>query len=152
MDARPFLIHDGQQLDARDVGRFGPRRRRLARVELGSGGGWNDATSNSYPDWVEVSFNGAKTIDSVDVFTVQDAFSSPAEPTEQMTFTKYGVTQFDVQAWDGAAWATVTGGSVTGNDRVWRKVTFAPVTTTKVRVLVKSALDGYSRITEVEAY
>src|SRR5204862_366912 len=24
----------------------------------GNGGGWNDATSNTYPDWLEIDFNG----------------------------------------------------------------------------------------------
>ena len=69
-----------------------------------------------------------------------------------MTFTQYGITQFDVQYWDGAAWVTVPGGAVNGNNKVWRKFTFAPVTTTKIRVLVNNALDGHSRITELEAY
>jgi hypothetical protein len=119
-------------------------------LNWGAGGGWNDATANTYPDWVQIEFNGAKTITEVGVFTLQDAFSLPAEPTEALTFTKYGVTQFDVQAWDGAQWATV--GSVAGNNFVWRRVTFAPVTTTKIRVLVRGSLDGYSRLTEVEAY
>jgi hypothetical protein len=35
---------------------------------------------------------------------------------------------------------------------VWRKFTFAAVTTTKIRVLVTQGLSGYSRIVEVEAY
>jgi hypothetical protein len=69
-----------------------------------------------------------------------------------MAFTKYGVQDFDVQYWDGATWRTVPGGVVTGNDRVWRRLTFAPVTTTKVRVLIRRALDGYSRLTEIEVY
>jgi hypothetical protein len=117
-----------------------------------SGGGWNDSTGGAFPDSVEVAFPGPRTLTEVDVFTLQDNPASPSEPTEAMTFTKYGVTQFDVQAWDGAQWVTVQGGAVTGNNLVWRKFTFAPVTTTKVRVLVRGALGGYSRITEVEAY
>ena len=51
-----------------------------------------------------------------------------------------------------AKWATVPGGSVSANNKVWRKLTFSPITTTKVRVLVLSALDGSSRLTEVEAW
>jgi hypothetical protein len=121
-------------------------------LNWGSGGGWNDATADSYPDWVEIAFPAAKTISEVGVFTVQDAFASPSDPTEALTFTKYGVTQFDVQAWDGAQWVTVPGGAVTGNDKVWRKLTFAQVTTTRIRVLVRNALGGYSRLTEIEAY
>lgn len=77
-------------------------------LNWGAGGGWNDATENSYSDSLEIAFAGSKTIDEIDVFTV--------------------------------------------HNRVWRRFTFTPVSTTKVRVLITSALDDYSRVTEVEAY
>ncbi len=121
-------------------------------VKWGGGGGWNDATGNLYPDWVQITFNGQKTIDEVDLFTLQDAFASPLEPTATQTFTLYGVTAFDIQAWNGSAWVTVTGGAVTGNNLVWRKIGFPAVTTDRIRVQVNGALGGYSRITEIEAY
>ena len=117
-----------------------------------NGGGWNDATSGVFPDWLQVDFNGSKTIDEVDVFTLQDNPATPAEPTETMTFSLYGLTSYDVQYWNGSAWATVPGGTVTGNNKVWRKFTFAPINTTKIRVVTNAAADGYSRITEVEAW
>ena len=50
-------------------------------VGWGSGGGWNDGTLNVWPDWLEVRFNGLQTIDEVDVFTLQDTFAAPVEPT-----------------------------------------------------------------------
>src|SRR6202008_3541878 len=76
--------------------------------------GWNDAPPvNTFPDWLQVDFNGSKTIGEIDVFTVQDNYSSPSEPSEALTFSNYGLTGYDVQYWDGSAWATVTGGSVT---------------------------------------
>ena len=118
----------------------------------GSGGGWNDSTANSFPDWVQVDFPRTTTISEIDVFSVQDAFLSPVEPTESMTFSKYGLVDFDVQYWNGSAWVTVTGGSVTGNTLIWRKFTFTPVATTAIRVTVKNALDTWSRVTEIEAY
>ncbi|HET9831687.1 MAG TPA: S8 family serine peptidase, partial [Vicinamibacterales bacterium] len=43
----------------------------------GSGGGWNDGTANAWPDWLEVDFAGAKTINEVDVFSVQDNYTAP---------------------------------------------------------------------------
>ncbi|HEX8283373.1 MAG TPA: discoidin domain-containing protein, partial [Pyrinomonadaceae bacterium] len=115
------------------------------------GGGWRDATANAYPDWVEVSFAGARKVDEVGVFSLQDNYASPSEPAGGMTFTKYGVTSFEVQYWDGSQWVTVPGGVVAGNNLVWRKVTFPGVTTTKVRVVVSNAMGGRSRLVEVEA-
>ena len=118
-----------------------------------NGGGWNDAApANTFPDWLQIDFNGTKTIDEIDVFTLQDNPATPTEPTESMTFSLYGLTSYEVQYWNGSAWATVTGGSVTGNNNVWRKFTFTPITTSKIRVVTNGAADGYSRITEVEAW
>jgi hypothetical protein len=114
---------------------------------------WLDNTFNSFGDWVEVNFNGSKTISEIDVVTQQDDPNNPLEPTLTQTFGLYGVTAFDVQYWNGSAWTTVPGGSVTGNNKVWRQFTFTPITTTKIRVLVNGGADNaFSRLTEVEAW
>jgi hypothetical protein len=118
----------------------------------GNGGGWNDATRSSYPDWLQVDFSGSKKIDEIDIFGVQDNYKSPVEPTDTMISTKYALTDFDVQYWDGANWVMVPGGRVTGNNKVWRKFTFSPLSTTKIRVLILGTVDGWSRITELEAW
>ena len=118
----------------------------------GAGGSWNDATSGSWPDWLQADFGASRSVAEIDVFTVQDAYTNPLEPTQAMTFSQYGITDFEVQYWTGSIWQTVPGGSVTGNNKVWRSFTFPPVTTSRVRVLVVNAMGGYSRITELEAY
>ncbi len=117
-----------------------------------AGGGWNDATLGTYPDWLQVDFASVQTVSEVDVYTVQDDYNNPTTPTAALTFTQYGITDFEVQAWNGTAWVTVTGGSVTGNNKVWRRFTFPALSTSKLRVLVLASLGGYSRITELEAY
>jgi hypothetical protein len=119
-------------------------------VNWGNGGGWNDATANTWPDWVQISFNGTKTIDHVVVYTLQDNFANPVEPTDTMTFSLYGITAFTVQGWSGSAWVTL--GTVSGNNLVKRTVSFAPYTTSRIRINVTAALASYSRITEVEAW
>jgi hypothetical protein len=125
-----------------------------AGVNWGAGGGWNDATLNVFGDWLEVDFAAQQTINEIDVFTVQDNYAAPIQPTLAQTFTLYGITDFQVQYWDGSSrqWLTVPGGTVSGNTNVWRQFSFAPLVTTGIRVLVNNALNGYARITEVEAY
>jgi hypothetical protein len=121
-----------------------------AGMNWGAGSGWNDGTRNAWPDWVEVDFSGNKTLDRVVVYTLQDNATNPVEPTDSMTFTRFGVVDFDVQAWNGSAWVSL--GAVTNNNLVKRTVTFAPFTTDRIRIFVTRALGGYSHLTEVEAW
>jgi hypothetical protein len=121
-------------------------------VNWGNGGGWNDADSNVFPDWVQIEFNESRAIHEIDVFTIQDMFGSPSEPTTSMTFSSYGIVDFTVEYWNGSSWVTVTNGNVTGNNLVWRQFSFSPVTTDKIRVMVTKAADGFCRIIEVEAW
>ena len=116
----------------------------------GAGGGWNDATANKFPDWVEIDFNGSKTIDRVIVYTLQDNYANPVEPTDSQAFSQYGVTDFTVQGWNGTSWIAL--GSVAGNTLVKRAVTFAPFSTSRIRVNVTGASMLYSRLVEVEAW
>lgn len=118
----------------------------------GAGGGWNDGTLNAYPDWLAIQFNSAKTLDEVDVFSMQDNFTTPVEPTPTMTFTTWGLRSFEIQYWDGSAWVPIPGASVVNNNLVWRKVTFTPVTTTAIRLFINAALNGSSRVMELEAW
>jgi hypothetical protein len=113
---------------------------------------WHSYGLAPKPDWLQVDFNGSKTIDEIDVVTLQDNYTNPINPTEATTFTLYGLTAFEVQYWNGTSWLTVPGGSVTGNNKVWRKFTFAAMTTSKVRVLISTTADGYSRVMELEAW
>jgi hypothetical protein len=113
---------------------------------------WRDATSATWPDWLQIDFNGSKTIDEIDIYTVQDSAELPTEPTESSTFSLHGITSFELQYWNGSAWVTLPGGSVTGNNRVWKKISFAAITTSRIRVLVNNALNSRSRIVELEAY
>ena len=119
-------------------------------VTWGKGGGWNDATYSVQPDWVQINFNGTKTIDRVVVYTLQDNYTNGTEPTDTLTFIKEGITGFTVQGWDGSAWITLA--TVSGNNLVKRTLNFAAFTTDRIRVNVTSVLAGYSRIIEIEAW
>ncbi|HEX7331728.1 MAG TPA: RHS repeat-associated core domain-containing protein, partial [Pyrinomonadaceae bacterium] len=122
------------------------------RGPWGNGEGWNDATPNSVPDWIQVEFAGDKTIDEINVFSLHDNYTVENTPTETQTFSLYGLQSFDVQYWNGSSWVTVPGGSVTGNNKVWRKFTFAPITTRKIRVWINQVPDSWSRVVEIQAF
>ena len=121
-------------------------------LRWGSGGGWNDSSYGSWPDWLQVEFQGVRQVAEVHVFTVQDNYTNPIEPTEATTFSNYGLTSFEVQYWTGSAWETVPGGSVTGNNKVWRRFVFTPISTSRMRVLALGGGAGFSRVTELEVY
>jgi hypothetical protein len=121
-------------------------------LNWGAGGGWSDATANAYSDWVQIDFSTNKMINEIDLFTLQDNYTSPVTPTLSMQFSQYGVTDFEVQYWTGSAWVDVPGGNVTGNRNVWRQFLFANITTNGIRVVVSHSLTSYSRIVEIEAY
>jgi hypothetical protein len=105
-------------------------------LNWGAGGGWNDGTPNAGPDWLEVDFRGIKLIEEVNVFSMQDTYSSPIDPTPTLTFAYWGLRGFNVQYWDGLQWVDAPNGVVTNNNLVWRKVVFAPIATSKIRVWV----------------
>ena len=121
-------------------------------LNWGSTASWCDNTPNEYPDWVEVTFNGSKTISRIDVFSMQDNYASPSEPAAAMTFTQYGLRDFVAQSWNGSAWQNIAGASITGNNLVWRQFTFTPVTTSKIRIQITQAAMAYSCMIEVEAW
>lgn len=121
-------------------------------VNLTSGGGWRDDTAGVFPDFVEVGFAGLMRIDEVSVFTQQDAWWAPVEPTETLSFFNNGVTGFEVQYWTGTAWETIPGVVVTNNNKVWRRFTFAAIETDKIRVVTTAAKLQFSTLVEVEAF
>jgi len=123
-----------------------------AAVNWGAGGGWNDGTRATFPDTLEVDFPASKLINEIDVYTLQNNWTTAGEPDLSTPATGEGILDFDVQYWNGTAWVTVPNGSVTSNDKAWRQFKFDVVTTTRIRVVVNNARNNYSRIVEVEAY
>ena len=115
-----------------------------------TGNFWNDANSDVYPDWIQITFGRREVINEIDVFTVSDDVGVTM-PNLDTTFTAYGIKDFEVQYLDGSEWKTVPGGSVQGNNKVWRQFTFEAITTTAVRVYITNA-SGFSRVSEIEAW
>jgi hypothetical protein len=120
-------------------------------VPYGAGGTWSDGTGNAYPDWVQIDFNGAKAVEEIDIFGAQDNRGAPVEPTPALTCSGCPI-DFTVQYWTGVAWQAIPNGVVRDNTLVWRTFTFAPITTSRIRLLVERTLTGWSEVAEVEAY
>ena len=117
-------------------------------ASAGYGGIWKDATPGVFPDWVQIDFNGSKTINRVVVYTAQTNFTAPVEPTDTLT-TTLGLTSFIVQGWSNGTWVPLA--TVTGNNLVKRTVTFSATTTERIRIYVTNA-PSESRIAEIEAW
>jgi len=115
-------------------------------------GSWKDTTQFSYPDWLQVDFSSSKTINEIDVYAVRDDYTNTADPTENTTTSIYGITNFDVQYWTGSNWVTVPNGSISGNNKALVRITFTSITTSRIRVVVNSGQDGFSRVVELEAW
>ena len=121
-------------------------------VNWENNGGWADATRDLYPDSLEVTFNGAKTIDEIRVYTLQDNYQAGQEPTATTPATSYGILDFTVEYLDAGTMQWVTVANVTGNDKAMRTFNFAPVSALKFRVTITNARVYYSRIVELEAF
>lgn len=121
-------------------------------------GGWSDDTPGNMDDWYQLDFNGKKTISAIDLYFLQDNFSSAnvANPTLDTTFTRYGMAGYDVQYWDGTGWITVPGGSVVNNNKVWTQYGFDPITTNRVRVRfykeIAAGSSAQARLVEIEVW
>ena len=113
-------------------------------------GAWLDATSAVWPDWAQVDFNGSKSINRVVVYSLQDNYASPVEPTDTLVGTKYVAQDFLVQGWSGSAWVTLA--TVSGNSLVKRTVTFNAYTTPRIRIHVTRSAGSYTGLTEIEAW
>src|SRR5262249_36522476 len=75
---------------------------------------WVGQQPFAFPGWLQVDFNGVKTINQIDLYLGRDILQV--------------LTDFDVQYWGDSGWVTVTGGSVSGNRASWRKFSFANIT------------------------
>ena len=115
------------------------------------GSGWH-SVDTTLPSWLQIDFKGEQPITEVDIFSVQDGYQAPVDPTPTMVFTLYGLIAFQVQYWTGSAWEDVPGGKIIDNNLVWRKITFPAINSSKIRVQVNATKDLYSRIIEVEAW
>ncbi|MES2934504.1 MAG: Ig-like domain-containing protein, partial [Pseudomonadota bacterium] len=116
------------------------------------GGVWLDGTQYIRPDWLQINFNGKKTVSSLILYSMQEK-SPPDEPDDGMTFSSNGsgTIDFTVKGWNGTAWVTLA--TVTGNSLVKRAVTFAPFDTDRIRIdITNTARADFCYVTELEVF
>ncbi|MET7461353.1 discoidin domain-containing protein [Nonomuraea sp. NPDC005501] len=107
------------------------------------GNGWNDATSRTWPDTLDITLGQERTLSRVDLYTI-DTARYPA--------STYGLRDWDVQVRTGGQWQTVA--EVRGNTSGVVRSDFAPVSADAVRILTRASngANDFSRVIEVEAY
>jgi hypothetical protein len=107
------------------------------------GNGWNDGTSRTWPDTIDIDLGGPQQVDRVDLHTLN---------TERYPASSYGVRDWDVQVRVDGQWQTVA--SVRGNTAGTVRSDFAAVTGDAIRIstLASNGNNDYSRITEIQAF
>lgn len=111
--------------------------------------GWTDGTQGAFPDTLTVDFGTTRKIDQVSIFTL-DSQTYPA--------SQYGIRDFTVEYYDGSQWVNI--GSFTGNQQGVVTINLLQAAQAKqLRVTVtaanssgNAAMDGYSRILQVQAF
>lgn len=83
---------------------------------LGGTASWSNDTVAG-PHWLQLTWPVYVKLDQVDVYSSD----------------RYPIRDYDIEAWNGTAWTTVA--AVRGNTEVRRTHSFAPVTTTQLRVI-----------------
>lgn len=122
-------------------------------------GGWNDGTPNVFPDTFEIHFDGEKIIEEIDIYTLQDNWKdNPVEPTLAMTFSLYGITDFNVGYFDAPSNQWVWVASIRNNNKVVRQIKLSsPARTQKISIVILNARssnypNNSSRLVEVEVW
>lgn len=126
----------------------------------GQEGGWNDATRDTFPDWLRVDFGHAYPVSRIVVTTFQDNFSTPRiEPYLGLRVgNNYTIEDFVIEVCtdcngpedQNGTWVEVA--DVEENLDIIREFTFPAVWGTAARIVIHDSYVHYSRVIEFEAY
>jgi hypothetical protein len=111
--------------------------------------GWNDGTPNVFPDWYEMQWASAKSIQTVTVAGLGGTQPGNWKVGTTTEDAPYAIRDYTVEAWNGTAWNVVA--TITGNIKGATTHNFAtPVIAQRLRVsITASTFDGWSRLTQL---
>ena len=96
---------------------------------------WNAEDATPAPHWLQISFDDARTIDSVKLYENLGR-----------------ITEFQIQYWDGIAWESCYDGTTIGGEKTGVSFDFAPVNTTAIRLYITKQNDFNPTLWEMECY
>jgi hypothetical protein len=106
-------------------------------------------------------YDCAHLISEIDLFSLQDNYSTGADPGPTTTTRYYGNVDFHLEYCptgvvcfaDGTGWREPSNGYVIGNNLAWKRITFPPVSATAVRAALNCG-QVYTNafVTELEAW
>ncbi|MCI8359910.1 MAG: hypothetical protein HFE86_01055 [Clostridiales bacterium] len=96
---------------------------------------WNAKDATNPPHWLEMSFGSPRTVDSAKIYQSMDRISG-----------------FQIQYWSEGEWKTCHTGTSIGLDREGSHISFAPVTTSRMRLYITETKDYNPSIWELEFY
>lgn len=104
---------------------------------------WTTTGSPNTSDWVILDFGVARSVESVQLYLLGDSVGIKAP------------ARYDVQRWTGTAWRTIPGQQrlpIRPEGHRANTVSFAPVRTSKLRVVLVHRPGASSGLTEIEAW
>lgn len=107
--------------------------------------GWNDATENTFPDWLQLQWPQAVSVVGVEVLGLTASLGYTYDPTVS---SGYALSQFEIQVWVNNAWVGIQ--SVSGNNRAYVRRDFSTVITDRLRIYITASVDAsWSRIVQL---
>lgn len=117
-----------------------------------AGSGWNSATPDTFPQWVQRDFGKVVSFQEIELISLQDGQAANAvEPDETTSGIENGLVDFEFQYRinETDEWSTIPGGRFEGNTKVLRRVRLpAQLNARQIRVVIYAARNAFARIVE----
>ena len=103
---------------------------------------WVSSRDLVNPQYIEVKFVSARTIEWLYLIGGYRNSAEFAEPSSISTELSTTLTGFTIQYWTGTSWTAVSELSRVDGTNAWRRISFTPVTTDRVRLVLPTLAVG----------